>query len=182
MAPPELSKLLRIIFSHPLGTKMSILHLQCIKRFGFAVLLLSAVSNPGVCANAQQTVSGSDDRGIQLYRQGDFQGASKALKLAVDRQKNDIRAWHYLGLALSQLGKKSDARKAHERAARTADILLTSSLGRSATPPREQLLEAADSADWYLALSSGLSKKTQEGLCRGGLLRKLASDKSPICA
>jgi tetratricopeptide (TPR) repeat protein len=71
-------------------------------------------------ALAQQTVPpGSDerDRGIQLYQAGDVAGAIEALREAVQKNKSDSAAWHYLGLALVSHGKKDDARRAFEKAA-----------------------------------------------------------------
>src|SRR5207253_10578838 len=90
-------------------------------RRTLALFIFSALAfSPGFVARGQQvTMTTVDlDRGIKLYQQGDFRGASAALQIAVKRKKNDISAWHYLGLALNQLGKKDDARKAHEKSAK----------------------------------------------------------------
>jgi len=40
------------------------------------------------------------ETGIELYRQGKFSEAAKQLKKAVDKNKTDADAWHFLGLAL----------------------------------------------------------------------------------
>ncbi len=59
------------------------------------------------------------ERGVELYRRGDFKGASKALRDAVKkRSKGDPRAWLYLGQALMWRGELGDARKALEAALR----------------------------------------------------------------
>jgi TonB family protein len=109
-----------------------------------------------------QTSATSDRAGIELYEKGDFVAAIKALKAAVKQNKADLTAWHYLGLAFERLGNKSDARKAHEQAAKTADRLLISPFDQHVALSRTQLLEAADSADHYLALSANPSKKKKE--------------------
>ena len=55
--------------------------------------------------------------GIELYRLGKFAEAAKQLKKATDKNKTDADAWHFLGLALLQQGKKvKDATKAFETA------------------------------------------------------------------
>ena len=130
-----------------------------------AFLLCVALTAASLGTTAQQPVAGVGDErehGIGLYKQGDAIGAVVSLKVAVKRNKDDITAWHYLGLALSQLGKNSYARKAHEKAAKIADTLLTSLLDRLSTLPKTQLLEAADSADQYLTLSGNPSKKKKQ--------------------
>jgi TonB family protein len=55
-------------------------------------------------------------RGIELYEQGDFTEAVKALKQATKTRRTDATAWHFLALAYKQLGKEKDARKAMENA------------------------------------------------------------------
>jgi tetratricopeptide (TPR) repeat protein len=55
------------------------------------------------------------ERGIELYREGDFNKAVKALKEAVKKQEGDSDAWYYLGLSLNRAGKVEDARKAFEK-------------------------------------------------------------------
>jgi TonB family protein len=98
------------------------------------------------------------DRGIKLYKQGDFDGARDAFQAAVKRKKEDITAWHYLGLTFAKLGKSEDARKAHERSVKIADSFLENAVAIT----KEQLLEAADSADQYVALSANLSNHKLE--------------------
>src|SRR6266513_1804292 len=99
------------------------------------VLLLSLVLlATGAGATAQQPAGGLSeerDRGIQLYQQGDFPGAVKALRSATHQDKTDLAAWHWLGLALERQGKAGDARKAHEKAARLGDDLLANQLAQA---------------------------------------------------
>lgn len=54
------------------------------------------------------------ERGIELYRKGNFSEAVKALKEALKKQGSDSDAWYYLGLSLHRAGKIKDARKAFE--------------------------------------------------------------------
>jgi TonB family protein len=140
--------------------------------FLILVLLASAF---GATARGQQlktSIPEDRERGIQLYKQGDFAGASQILGTVVKRQKNDITAWHYLGLALAQLGKRDDARKAHEKAAKIAEALLD----QMVTPQNSQLVDAAESAEQYLALSVNLSsRKLQEWRDRSSYLRVLTA-------
>lgn len=63
-------------------------------------------------------VSSEDrDRGIQLYQQGDASGAVEALRKVVKENKDDAKAWHYLGLAYLLKQDKDEARKAFAKAA-----------------------------------------------------------------
>ena len=116
------------------------------------------------------------ETGIRLYEKGDFPEAIRALKSAVKNRKDDIRAWHYLGLALSRIGKMDDARKAHEKAAiigehlvkkRVAGMTAKDGLYDLVLPVKFELGLAAESADSYIALSSKLnnSKATQWSGC-----------------
>ena len=138
-------------------------HLRSLLVFAAVICSSASTLNPFV-NNSQSTQTGatSDRAGIELYEKGDYVAAIKALTSVVKQNKADITAWHYLGLAFEQLGKKNDARKAHEKAAKTADRLLTSPFDRHVALPKTQLLEAADSADRYLALSANPSKKKKE--------------------
>jgi TonB family protein len=71
--------------------------------------------------NAQQPAapaqSADTTRGIELYRQGDFNEAVALLRQASRQTPTDADAWHFLGLALAQSGKQTDALRALERAA-----------------------------------------------------------------
>jgi tetratricopeptide (TPR) repeat protein len=98
------------------------------------------------------------DRGVELYKQKDFEGAVRTLEKVLKSQKNDITAWHYLGLSLEQSGKNEDARKAHERAARIAENFLD----QMVAPSKSQLLDAIDSTEQYIKLSDLSAKKLQE--------------------
>jgi tetratricopeptide (TPR) repeat protein len=66
---------------------------------------------------AQQLPQANEkERGIELYRKGDFNEAVKSLQEAVKKQKNDSDAWYYLGLSSHRAGKIKDGRKAFEKA------------------------------------------------------------------
>jgi tetratricopeptide (TPR) repeat protein len=55
------------------------------------------------------------ERGIELYRKGDFNEAVKVLQKAVKTPGSDYDAWYYLGLSLHREGKINDAGKAFEK-------------------------------------------------------------------
>jgi tetratricopeptide (TPR) repeat protein len=55
------------------------------------------------------------ERGIELYRKGDFNEAVKALQEAVKKQGSDSDAWYYFGLSLLRASKIKDAGKAFEK-------------------------------------------------------------------
>jgi tetratricopeptide (TPR) repeat protein len=156
-------------------------------RFTVALLLSLVLLATCVPATAQQsTNNGSEDRdrGIQLYKEGGFPGAVKAFRSATHKGKTDLAAWHWLGLALERQGKPGDARKAHEKAARLGDDLLANQLAQANTGKevaqvllsvRSQLVEAAESAEKYLALNSKLSgSKLAEWRMRADSLRGFA--------
>src|SRR2546428_10971502 len=112
-------------------------------------------------ANAQQPPAPERDLGLQLYKQGDFNGAIHNLREAIKHNKDDVSAWHYLAEALAQQGDRDEALKAHEKAAKTSEEQASYLLDRQAiysdkpiSLPRAQLLEGAQSAEQYLALSN----------------------------
>jgi TonB family protein len=109
-------------------------------------------------------------RGISLYQQGQNEEAIKVLS-DVAKRYDDLRAWHYLGLALEKKGKTSDARKAHEKAAKLGDKLVDRQMDqvrnsedfyKSLTPIRSELAEAGRSAQKYIELNPKLSRSKQE--------------------
>ncbi|HVS21896.1 MAG TPA: TonB family protein [Pyrinomonadaceae bacterium] len=162
------------------------------QRLEVAVFLSLALFVLATSTNAQHTAGSASedrDRGVELYKQGDARGAVDALRAAVKRHKDDISAWHYLGLALEQKGDTGSASKAYEKAAKLGDIELdrqmnqapsSKEIGRALMSIRSQLVEAAESAEKYLALNSKLSKsKREEWNVRASSLRgfaDLASD------
>ena len=106
--------------------------------------------------------------------------AIAALKTAVKRNKNDLSAWHQLGTALEQVPNVKEAVKAHEKAAKLGDKILTEQLNAPGwasgfserlKPIRTVLAEAAESAQKCLKLSPKLSgKKAQEWQLRADSL------------
>lgn len=165
-----------------------------------ALLLFTAISVCGAhvaYAQTQGTVSeqkpsaaSTDERtrAFELYQSGDMEGAIKLFRSAVKKNKNDLGSWHYLGLALQKQGKASDARKAHERAARLGENLLSALFDRSGFADSaalisrysQQITEAADSARRYIELSPNLSKsKTYEWQARAYFLGDFVGFDSP---
>jgi TonB family protein len=61
-------------------------------------------------------VSEGTGRGIELYRNGDLNGAVKTFKQETRKNKNDADAWYYLGLTYEKREKRKDALKAFEKA------------------------------------------------------------------
>lgn len=121
------------------------------------------------------------DRGIELYNQGKSDEAVKVLQAFVKQYKLDSRGWHYLGLAYGVLGKKDEARDAHQASVQTA-IQFTQDYFSNADPalvcvmvrPTSRMLtESADSAEEYLKLSEKPSKaKVDEWPARASQLRQ----------
>ena len=134
------------------------------------------------CASAQAQQPNSDNLGnaVELLNGGDVAGAVKSLRAATKSNKNDLRSWHWLGVALERQGKSSDSRKAHERAAKLGEALLMNEVdsepfdevGNAIARLKPQLTLASESAEAYLRLSSKLSKsQAAEWQDRSGFLR-----------
>jgi TonB family protein len=98
------------------------LHTRLCSSLIVVVLLLILCWSVSITANGQtaSTVKVEERAaGTELYRQGKFSEAAKQLRKAADKNKTDAEAWHFLGLALLQQGKKvKDATKAFETAVR----------------------------------------------------------------
>ena len=86
-----------------------------IMRFVVVIILTMTVA---VVVTPQQSDSGTDDhyRGIQLYKDGNIKRAIDVLSSVVKRDKSDVDAWYYFGLALTRDNQISKARKAFETA------------------------------------------------------------------
>jgi TonB family protein len=136
-------------------------------------LILSACFLSSALAHAQQASENPPDelgRALDLYNQGNDNEAIKALRQVVKKHNEDIRAWHYLGLALNRQGKPNDARKAHEKAAKSGEKLLDKlldsvpydKLNEGMRPYKVLLAEAADSAEKYVGLAAKLSNPKVE--------------------
>ena len=152
--------------------------------FALALSLCLSTHGGSPVAFAQTPQTDEREGAVKLYEAGDAAGAVQALQAFVKKQKKDVRAWHYLGLALNGRGQTKDALKAHEKAAKLAVELVNKKLeeltevedltGRLSAY-KEHLLEGADSADKYVQLSSKLSNsKIVEWQERAQLLRDFA--------
>jgi tetratricopeptide (TPR) repeat protein len=80
-----------------------------------AVVLLLAASLVGY-QSKQEPATGPTAVGIALYLKGDLDGAVKALRDAVKKDKSDARAWHYLGLSFMAQGDQKKAAEAFDKA------------------------------------------------------------------
>ena len=135
------------------------------------------------CANAPAQPPGSTDnqnKAVELLNAGDVAGAVNSLRAATKTNKNDLQSWHWLGVALERQGKSSDARKAHEQAAKLGEALLINEVesarleefGNTIAQLKPQLALASESADAYLRLGGNLSKsKAAEWKDRADFLR-----------
>ncbi|MGI9107776.1 MAG: tetratricopeptide repeat protein [Pyrinomonadaceae bacterium] len=67
---------------------------------------------------AKEVIKDTGDlkHGIELYRQGDANAAVPVLRAAVQLRKDDARAWHFLGLALSRTRAFKESAEAFARA------------------------------------------------------------------
>jgi TonB family protein len=144
------------------------------RRALLSVLLIIAFA--GVCtARPPQRQSPETDpetaRGITLFQQSQAEAAITVLREVLSRNQNDLRAWHYLGLALEKTGDLNESRKAHEKAALLGDRLINDQVEAISGVIRlnelfrsfgVHLTEAAESADKYLALEPKLSRKKRE--------------------
>lgn len=129
----------------------------------------------------QQQATDETARGISLQQEGKTDEAVTALRAVVKRDRNDLRAWHFLGLALEQKGDTAEARKAHEKAATLGENALSAQLGDASNsgevskrlaPLREQLADAAKSAQKCLTLAPLPSgKKLREWQLRADYLQ-----------
>ena len=84
-------------------TKLS----YCKLILSFVVILLSVAF-----ASAQTNT----DKGIELYKKGDYKGAAKILKQTVNGNSSDAQAWYFLGLSYLKQDKKKESEKALEKA------------------------------------------------------------------
>lgn len=107
----------------------------------------------------------------RIYQQEQDDESIATLRSVVKRNKNDLRAWHYLGLALEKQGNTKEARKAHEKAALLGDELLAQTLdelpreldfGRVLRPIGSRLTEASASAVRFIQLEPKLSRSMHE--------------------
>jgi len=154
-----------------------------------ALMLASATASAGITfARASQSSSTQSQSGIELYEKADFPQAVKVLKTALKQDKNNVALWHYLGLAYEGTGEFDDARKAHEKAAKAGESLITVELSKSIGPNYlEQLRKmapdigfASSSAIRHMQLTPESSKaKHVEAYDRAGYLsyvEKLSRD------
>ena len=127
-----------------------------------AICLFALLVSVNVAQIPSQPASTSPDRdrGIELYQQGDANGAIEALRHAVQSNQKDGTAWHYLGLAYLLKGTQDEARKSFARAVAVREAALQSASPISTSDPAEarrrtanRFEAAAESLEKYLELS-----------------------------
>lgn len=156
----------RVAFAAPMLFKLTLFLIG----FGFVA---------GSVGIAQVPATAQRDRGIALLQEDKLPEALTLLTTATKKDKKDIRAWHWLGIALEKQQKLKDALKAHEKTAKIGDELQTSASERTASLPKIELMEAADSAERFLSLSTALSdKKKKEWRDRADFLRLHANSRA----
>lgn len=153
------------------------------------IILLVALCTSAALARQQPTAQAqtpdastqdpSAERGVQLYRQGDWKAAAKEFRSALKRRKDDAVLWLYLGQSLFENGNVKDAQKAFEASLRLrpdyadahsslAYLLLTSGNPRDAeAEARKALASEPDSMDAHFIVG-------QLRLREGAWLRALA--------
>lgn len=149
-------------------------------RIVLLVLLLFTSAQPGAAQQPAQQ-SAERERAIQLYQQGDFTGSSQILRAFLKKQKNDIAAWHYLGLAQEALGSSEEARKSHRKAVTVGCEVVSREMKQAPAwisklfPVRTQITDAARSAEAYINLANPRGSELAEWAERATSLKELAS-------
>lgn len=128
-----------------------------------ALCLLPLPSSPFVKIALAQTApvagTGDRDRGIELYNQKKFADAVKLLKTAVKKDKNDYRAWHFLGLAEIEIDKIKDATKSLQNVVKLQPSFAPGHTGLSYTALlRNKSSEAIRGAELALGLDPKIAE------------------------
>jgi TonB family protein len=132
------------------------------------------------------------ERGIELYRKGNFSEAVEALKEAVKKRQKDSDAWYHLGLSLHRVGEIKGARKAFEKSislkpdfapgyTATAYLQLLSNDNRGAVKNAEKAaaLDPKNYESRYIAGTARLrQKQTAEALAMAEEALKIKPDYS----
>jgi len=115
-----------------------------------------------LCQSAFSQLPNSErDHGIALYEQGKYQAAADAVRSVVNERKDDLTAWHYLGLALESVQRSGAARTAHEKAVKLGDALIAQKFSKHQSgdfvglfgPLVPQLRQAELSVHHYMRLT-----------------------------
>lgn len=167
-----------------LNSRRVVLSLLCLTLLAGAQVAAGG-SRASVTTQQGQAIDMTEDvkRAIELYQQNDDKGAIELLRRAVRTRKDDVTAWHYLGLAYERQGELKYARQAHEAATKAGEIVLewifANTFANKGVNNIEQfkpvLLLAVESADRYLKLNSKPpASKVQEWNSRAEILRDYA--------
>jgi TonB family protein len=129
-------------------------------RFISSVSPIIVILAMAATVSSQSVASGSPrDRGIALVKENNATEAINLLTEVVKQYKKDVRAWHWLGMAFEKQNMLADSINAHQNAAKSAEEIQTKArdyLSKTA------LLEAAESAERFLALKPSLSDKQRK--------------------
>jgi len=136
----------------------------------FSLLLLLAFCLCSQIASAQPTISEETKKGISLYNKGNYKDAVEVLKTATKKNKDDIEALYYLGMAYSKNGKKKDANKAFEKATKQAIYIFVKQFDEIDKEKRKTSFmnltthfEAAQkSAEQYIVLNTNMREQEHE--------------------
>ena len=152
---------------------------------GSVLIALASLFAGFANANAQQAIAPETARAVALFQQGRTDEAIQGLRAIVERNKADLAAWHFLGLAMEKKGDANGAGDAHEVAAKLGDDFLTFQLdqnkpdqeiSRDVLLLRDQLVLAARSGERYVALHPKLSdSRRREWEIRSYALQRFAN-------
>ncbi|HEX8250977.1 MAG TPA: TonB family protein [Pyrinomonadaceae bacterium] len=103
-----------------------------------------------------QTPTDGREKGVELYKQGNYKAAIKTLKDFTKQNSADYLAFHYLALAFSRENKLKDAEKTYEKAIKAKPDFAESHTGLAYIYLlRDKLPEAIKAAEKAVALDDG---------------------------
>jgi TonB family protein len=155
------------------------------KSFLISALLTVAIAVGATSVRAQTAGSNIDadlNRGIQLFKDGDFQNSVKVLE-ALNKHAETVSGLTYLGKDYEALGRTSDAKKEYGAAALLSERIVNNWFGSSeetqnslSTAFYYEVKLGVVAAESYLRLSE---KKREEWQIRFEMLRDLINLSTP---
>lgn len=130
---------------------------------------------------AQQ--SAETKRGVELYNQGNDKEAIVTFKQVTKKNKRDVEAWYYLGLAYEHSSKSNDASKAYDNAAEQGIELFVSQFDDANT--EDKVKEVIQNTQFLisqieLAIKSSERYRTLNPNLSGGKLEKWQNTKDML--